>query len=200
MPLPPPPPTHVFIQLGSNDLVSTKNLDLIYSIEGSIYRLRLLLPDVTIIWSDILQRCFWYGARNQKKINQTRRRVNTAAHHIIRPEGGKMLRHPTIVAKESSLFRPDGTPSPRREMIFTSMIYRGGLENFLTTNVDTFPPVNKALYIIYVIMGCIYSWRFQCIFLWLIVGGMCGLTTHLADSGIPTWSQSSLRPGLFRPT
>ena len=136
------PPTHVFIQLGSNDLVSTKNLDLIHSIEGSIYRLRLLLPDVTIIWSDILQRCFWYGARNQKKINQTRRRVNTAAHRIIRPEGGKMLRHPTIVAKESSLFRPDGTHlSASGNDIYLNDI-QGGLEIFLTTNVDTFPPVN----------------------------------------------------------
>jgi hypothetical protein len=46
----------ILIQVGSNDLGSTKGFELVHDIECDLLRLRVLLPDVKIVWSELLQR------------------------------------------------------------------------------------------------------------------------------------------------
>jgi hypothetical protein len=46
----------ILIQVGSNDLDSTKGFELVHDIECDLLRLRVLLPDVKIVWSELLQR------------------------------------------------------------------------------------------------------------------------------------------------
>ncbi|CAC5409732.1 unnamed protein product [Mytilus coruscus] len=50
------PPAMIVIQLGSNDLVKVKTLELIQNIERDILRLHLLLPNTRIVWSEMLLR------------------------------------------------------------------------------------------------------------------------------------------------
>jgi hypothetical protein len=57
-----PPPSFIIIQLGSNDLGLTKSWQLFTDIECGLLRFRTLLPDVRIIWSDMLQRRYWHNA------------------------------------------------------------------------------------------------------------------------------------------
>jgi lysophospholipase L1-like esterase len=52
-----PSPRMILIQLGSNDLGSTKGFELVHDIECD------LLPDVKIVWSELLQRRYWHSAR-----------------------------------------------------------------------------------------------------------------------------------------
>lgn len=51
-----PPPDVTLIQLGSNDVDVTKTLELINSIDCDVLRLMMLLPNVKIIWSEILDK------------------------------------------------------------------------------------------------------------------------------------------------
>ena len=49
-----PSPGMILIQVGSNDLGSTKGFELVHDIECDLLRLRVLLPDVKIVWSELL--------------------------------------------------------------------------------------------------------------------------------------------------
>ena len=61
-----PPPFMLFIQLGSNDIGNIKACELIDDIKRDILRIRLLLPETRIIWSDILMRRYWHVADDGK--------------------------------------------------------------------------------------------------------------------------------------
>ncbi|CAG2197012.1 unnamed protein product [Mytilus edulis] len=68
------PPAMIIIQLGSNDLVKVKSLELIQNIERDILRLHLLLPNTRIVWSEMLMRRYWHGAtdgKSYRKISKT---------------------------------------------------------------------------------------------------------------------------------
>lgn len=65
------PPAMIIIQLGSNDLVKVKTLELIQNIERDILRLHLLLPNTRIVWSEMLMRRYWHGATDGKAIERS---------------------------------------------------------------------------------------------------------------------------------
>ena len=48
-----PTPGFLIIQLGSNDLGKTQNSELIQDINRDILRIKLLLPNTRIVWSEI---------------------------------------------------------------------------------------------------------------------------------------------------
>ena len=107
---PHPPLDYLLIQLGGNDLVQVKSIDLINDITCSLLRLRLLCPNLVIIWSDILPRLFWYGANKPIKINEARKRVNSAVRSFVLQhlQGGRVIKHPNIKVCEINLYRHDG--------------------------------------------------------------------------------------------
>lgn len=102
------PPNYLVIHLGSNDMTSHKLKDLMSNIECTILRIKTLLPQTKIIWSDILQRCYWHGAKSQTKVEGNRKRVNSFARNFIRREGGFSIRHDRINVKQIQLYRHDG--------------------------------------------------------------------------------------------
>lgn len=60
-----PVPRTVIVHLGTNDLFSIPLKDIRNSIEGGLNGIRHLLPNTSIIWSDILLRLFYYGEQKQ---------------------------------------------------------------------------------------------------------------------------------------
>ena len=126
-----PPPNYLVIHLGSNDLTTIKLKDLMSNIECSVLRLKTLLPRTKLIWSDILQRCYWHGATSQVKIEKTRIRINSFARGLVLKEGGFTIRHQTITVKEIALYRNDGVHlSNVGNAIFLNDI-QGGLESII---------------------------------------------------------------------
>ncbi|OWF40641.1 hypothetical protein KP79_PYT09901 [Mizuhopecten yessoensis] len=59
-----PPPDMIAVQLGSNDVVNINGKELIETIKCSFLRFAELSPLITIIWSEILPRGYWHGARS----------------------------------------------------------------------------------------------------------------------------------------
>ncbi|CAC5425160.1 unnamed protein product [Mytilus coruscus] len=77
------PPVMIIIQLGSNDLTKVKTIELIQNIERDILRLQLLLPNTRIVWSEMLMRRYWHGAKDGKAIERSRKRVNSAINSYV---------------------------------------------------------------------------------------------------------------------
>lgn len=134
-----PPPNYMVIHLGSNDLTNLKTKDLICNIECSILRLRTLYPQIKLIWSDILQRCYWHGALSQVNVEGTRKRINRAAKSIMLKENGCIIRHNSITVKEISLFRHDGVHLTNSgNAIFINDV-QGGVESCIFNGTRIFP-------------------------------------------------------------
>ena len=100
----------MIIHLGSNDLGILKGKELIELIRLDVLRLRTLLPNVILVRSEILTRRYWRVANNQVAVENSRKRVNTAAKAIFLNEiqKGFIIRHPNIRVTENVLYRYDG--------------------------------------------------------------------------------------------
>ncbi|CAG2231803.1 unnamed protein product [Mytilus edulis] len=136
------PPAMIVIQLGSNDLVKVKTLELIQNIERDILRLHLLLPNTRIVWSEMLMRRYWHGATDGKAIERSRKRVNSAINNYALNDGHCVIQHPNIRAREMNLYRYDGTHlSDIGYDIYLNNI-QGGIETFLSSQkIRRFPEV-----------------------------------------------------------
>jgi lysophospholipase L1-like esterase len=124
-----PSPGMILIQVGSNDLGSTKGFELVHDIECDLLRLRVLLPDVKIVWSELL-----HTAREGKAMEKTRKRVNLAVKNIVLGVGGYVIKHNNIRARDINLFRNDGTHLSDIGINVYLNTIQGALESFLSSN------------------------------------------------------------------
>lgn len=129
-----PSPGMILIQVGSNDLGSTKGFELVHDIECDLLRLRVLLPDVKIVWSELLQRRYWHTAREGKAMEKTRKRVNLAVKNIVLGVGGYVIKHNNMRARDINLFRNDGTHLSDIGINVYLNTIQGALESFLSSN------------------------------------------------------------------
>ncbi|XP_060135029.1 uncharacterized protein LOC132592660 [Zootoca vivipara] len=101
-------PTALVLQLGENDLPDVDSLSLRLAMESDLTHLRTLMPGVTVIWSQLLQRIEWKGSLCPAATEKARKRVNNAISKLVLELGGSVISHPDITFKATSLFRPDG--------------------------------------------------------------------------------------------
>ena len=97
-----PPPAMILIHLGSNDLGTIKTFNLIENIEIDIFRLKLLLPNCRIIWTELLMRRHWHNAKKGNALEKARKRVNCAIKNFVL-SGHCEIRRPNIRAKTTHL-------------------------------------------------------------------------------------------------
>lgn len=137
-----PPPSYVIVQLGSNDLGVVKSWQLFSDIECDLLRLHALLPNVTIIWSDILQRRYWHNANNGTSVEKARKRVNLLVRNFVLSIGGCVIRHCNIRARERNLYRFDGTHLSNTGIDIYLNNIQGALESILMSGGPlVFPPM-----------------------------------------------------------
>lgn len=136
-----PNPEFIIIQLGSNDLCKTTSWKLFSEIECDILRLRVRVPATKIIWSDMLMRRYWHEADSGKSVEKARKRVNLLVKNLVLSFGGCVIRHLNIRARETNLYRYDGTHlSDLGNDIYLNNI-KGALEYFQKPNhSNIFPP------------------------------------------------------------
>ncbi|CAC5401645.1 unnamed protein product [Mytilus coruscus] len=138
-----PAPQILTIHLGSNDLGLIKGKKLIEQIRLDIMRLHVLLPNLSLVWSEILPRRYWHLAENQVAINSTRNRVNAAVRNIFKEElnHGLVICHPNIKAQERDLFRHDGVhlSDVGNDVFLNNVTVQGALELFASSDRRVFP-------------------------------------------------------------
>ncbi|CAG2191357.1 unnamed protein product [Mytilus edulis] len=126
-----PLPSFLVIQLGSNDLGISTSEKLFSDIECDLLRLHALYPALKIIWSDILMRRYWHNANCGQAIERARKRVNLRVKNLVLSIGGCAIRHSNIRAKESNLFRYDGTHLSKIGNDIYLNNLQGALEQFM---------------------------------------------------------------------
>ena len=133
-----PPPKFVLIQLGSNDLGTVTCWQLAENIICHILRIHALMPNMLIVWSDILQRRYWHNPNNGKSIEKTRKRVNLLVRNQVISIGGCAIRQCNLHARKVNLYRNDGTHlSNSGTEIYLNNI-QGALERFISLEVLLF--------------------------------------------------------------
>ena len=103
------PPDILVVHLGGNDLPRFPGKALIVYILRDLSRLHLTYPAMRILWSTIVPRINWRGARDADKVNKARRQVNREVCRCIRIGGfGSVISHYRRRASDREYFREDG--------------------------------------------------------------------------------------------
>ncbi|KAJ7345006.1 hypothetical protein JRQ81_000956 [Phrynocephalus forsythii] len=76
-------PHGLVIQLGENNITSSRGIDLKKEMEASLLVLHSTYPDVTLFWSQLLQRRHWRGARHPGRVELLRRKLDKAIGRLI---------------------------------------------------------------------------------------------------------------------
>lgn len=127
-----PAPDYLAIQLGSNDLGTIRTKALIEDIKTDLLRVKLLMPNTKIVWSDILMRRYWHNAEDGKGLEKARIRLNLDIKKFVIGQGGFVIRHPNIRASEKDLYRFDGThPSDIGYSVYLNNV-QAAFEQFLS--------------------------------------------------------------------
>lgn len=106
---PSPLPAMLLNQLGSNELTNIKAVDLTRDIGRDILRIKLLLPNIKVVWSNILMCIYWHSADDGTFVERTRKRVNCAVKKELIPEDFCVICHLNIRVREKNLHRYNGT-------------------------------------------------------------------------------------------
>ncbi|XP_053113143.1 uncharacterized protein LOC128327873 [Hemicordylus capensis] len=103
-----PPPDILVLHLGENDLGSKSGLSIFHSLRKDILLVLEWCPGILILWSAMLQRRVWRGARDTYRVERARRKVTAQMARFVAAIGGGPIDHPSILFSEPSLFRGDG--------------------------------------------------------------------------------------------
>ena len=58
------------------------------------------MPNIKIVWSDILMRRYLHNTRDGRAVERSRNRVNLAVKNAVLKEGFRVIRHPNIRSTE----------------------------------------------------------------------------------------------------
>ncbi|XP_044124736.1 uncharacterized protein LOC122919648 [Bufo gargarizans] len=102
------PPVILAIHAGGNDLCLLKVAELITLIRADLERIPTFFPEVIIVWSEMIPRVTWQGARDSGSVERARRSVNARISRFVRSRGGVVIRHYQLEGDNQRLMRPDG--------------------------------------------------------------------------------------------
>ncbi|KAM8977597.1 uncharacterized protein RCH25_047235 [Pelodytes ibericus] len=101
-------PDILVIHLGGNDLGTIPVLGLGDAIKNDLARLRVLFPDVCIVWSEVVPRNYWRCAQNQRALERSRIKLNKRVSKFVWGMGGIAVRHRIFERNAANFFRSDG--------------------------------------------------------------------------------------------
>ncbi|XP_020644458.3 uncharacterized protein LOC110076555 [Pogona vitticeps] len=102
------PPDVLVVHLGGDDLPKLTGKALILDIIRNLKWLNAKYPTMRIVWSTIIPRLAWEGARNICNVNTARRRVNREVCRFVCSGLGSVIGHQRIQMNKSEFFRKDG--------------------------------------------------------------------------------------------
>ena len=136
------PPQILILHVGGNDINQVPSVVLRHRIVKLMHDIRKLIPQVMIVWSQILPRLAWRGEVTHKAVNKIRVRINSKVATEVLKINGAYLRYPELVETKAGLFCCDGTHlSDKGNQLFLDTMTKG-LQLFLTSNERIFPLPN----------------------------------------------------------
>ncbi len=101
-------PAVIIFHIGTNDLIEVDEFCLRQRISVALQAYISQFPSSKIVWSDILPRVFYFGAKSQPAVERKRRAINRWAKSQCARLGAYCLHHPQFVWSETALYRFDG--------------------------------------------------------------------------------------------
>ncbi|CAJ0919313.1 unnamed protein product [Ranitomeya imitator] len=101
-------PQILVIHLGGNDLGKRPCRELIKDIKFDVLRLWAMFPKVLVVWSDIVPRKIWRGARSPEGVNRARIKVNKAVSRFMARNGAVVVRHINLESGTGGYWRLEG--------------------------------------------------------------------------------------------
>ncbi|XP_056397708.1 uncharacterized protein LOC130293230 [Hyla sarda] len=96
------------VHAGGNDLCYSRVPDLITLMKADVERFSGFFPDLVLVWSEIVPRVSWQGARNAEAIERSRRLVNSRMARFVRQKGGVVVRHRELEGDNRRFMISDG--------------------------------------------------------------------------------------------
>ncbi|XP_071969433.1 uncharacterized protein [Engystomops pustulosus] len=101
-------PSILVLHLGGNDLCSVRFGELVPLIQSDLERFSSFFSRFVLVWSEIIPRAIWEGARDGDGIERSRRLLNTKVSRFVRERGGVVVRHRELEGDNRGLLLPDG--------------------------------------------------------------------------------------------
>ncbi|XP_077128662.1 uncharacterized protein LOC143784353 [Ranitomeya variabilis] len=101
-------PVVLVLHAGGNDLGKRKGAELYTVRSTDVERFVCLLPDMVVVWSEIIPRAVWHRAKDVKAIENSRKRINTKTSKLVRENYGIVVRHQELEGNNVASLRPDG--------------------------------------------------------------------------------------------
>ncbi|XP_056426231.1 uncharacterized protein LOC130367675 [Hyla sarda] len=96
------------VHVGGNDLCYSRVPDLITLMKADVDRISGFFTKLVLVWSEIVPRVSWQGARNAAAIERSRRLVNSRMARFVRSKGGIVVRHRELEGDNRQFMIPDG--------------------------------------------------------------------------------------------
>ncbi|XP_066462516.1 uncharacterized protein [Eleutherodactylus coqui] len=96
------------VHAGGNDLGKLKLGDLLVLIKQDMLRFRECFQESVLVWSDIIARRCWRGARSPEAMENVRKVVNQRISKFVHSLGGIAIRHWELEDRERGALRSDG--------------------------------------------------------------------------------------------
>ena len=103
-----PDPSVLLLHIGTNDLVTTDEFCMRQRILLLLNSCTVRFPHTVLMWSAILPRVFYFGARSQSSLERKRKALNRWAKKQCAKLGAHFLPHPQFKWTETALYRYDG--------------------------------------------------------------------------------------------
>ncbi|XP_069585212.1 uncharacterized protein [Ranitomeya imitator] len=101
-------PTIVVIHAGGNDLASFPLAELLTLIRSDMDKFPSFFPLMRLVWSEIIPRLVWRGARELNAMERSRRTLNQRISRFVRFKNGVVVRHHRLEGDNSGFLLPDG--------------------------------------------------------------------------------------------
>lgn len=101
-------PDILVLHVGGNDLGLRPMRQIIKDIQWDFLRIRSSFPEVLLVWSDIVARTVWRGARSVDRINKARIKINKEVGRFFTRNGGFVVRHRELEVDTWRYLRGDG--------------------------------------------------------------------------------------------
>ena len=102
------PPAYLMIHCCGNDIAGkTNSITLRHDIESDLITLSRMLPNTTLVWSQVLPRLKWRDEDDHRAVNKIRRRINSKIATFVMRMGGRYIRYPELCEQNVGFFDSD---------------------------------------------------------------------------------------------
>ncbi|KAM3917711.1 uncharacterized protein RB166_016656 [Leptodactylus fuscus] len=133
-------PVILVLHVGGNDLGYVRKSDLVPLIRSDLESIPSFFKKVVVVWSEMVSRVNWRGARDYKAMEKVRKTVNAQLARFVRSKGGVVVRHRELEGDNSQLMKSDGVNLNDAGMeIFLSGLQEGIVEALSLLGRDRSP-------------------------------------------------------------